>query len=188
MVESFKQSEKKEEAEAPKKKFIHLLDEEEVEVKRLDSEDIEDCVKVMRKCAFDVTEVEVGNIIAYGKSFGATVNRMLVGVGLAWPARLDLESKRITSGNANALYMEDPAVLLAYEGRGVRRILLTEREKEAVQSKLRYSIGYLYEDIPKGDIASYITEAGSALEKLYLSEDYEFFRTEKGILAFKKLS
>lgn len=186
-MESFKQSEKKLEAEAPKKKFIDLLDTEEVEVKRLDSDDIEDCVKVMRKCAFDVTEVEVGNIIAYGKSFGATVNRMLVGIGLAWPAKLDLERKIITSGEPNALYLEDPAVLLAYEGRGIRRILLTEREKEAASSSLRYSIGYLYEDIPKGNIADYITEAGSTLEKLYLSEDYEFFRTDKGILAFKDL-
>lgn len=186
-MESFKQSEKKLEAEAPKKKFVDLLDTEEVEVKRLDSDDIEDCVKVMRKCAFDVTEVEVGNIIAYGKSFGATVNRMLVGIGLAWPAKLDLDRKIITSGEPNALYFEDPAVLLAYEGRGIRRILLTEREKEAVSSGLRYSIGYLYEDIPKGNIADYITEAGSTLEKLYLSEDYEFFRTEKGILAFKDL-
>jgi hypothetical protein len=186
-MESFKQSEKKLETEAPKKKFIELLDTEEVEVKRLDAEDIEDCVKVMRKCAFDVTEVEVGNIIAYGKSFGATVNRMLVGVGLAWPAKLDLERKIITSGDPNALYMEDPAVLLAFEGRGVRRILLGEREKEAGSSELRYVIGYLYEDMPKGNIADYITEAGSTLEKLYLSEDYEFFRTEKGILAFKDL-
>ncbi|MEW6723169.1 MAG: hypothetical protein AB1324_07935 [Candidatus Micrarchaeota archaeon] len=186
--ETFKQSEKKEEAEAPKKKFVHLLDTEEVEVKRLDAEDVEDCVKVMRKCAFDVTEAEVGNIIAYNKSFGATVNRMLVGVGLAWPARLDLETKRILSGEPNALYLEDPAVLLAYEGRGVRRILLKEREKDTAASGMKYCIGYLYEDIPKGNIADYITEAGSALEKLYLSEDYEFFRTEKGILAFKKVS
>ncbi|MFN7991132.1 MAG: hypothetical protein U0R44_03150 [Candidatus Micrarchaeia archaeon] len=191
MVESFKQTEKKQEAEAPKKKFVHLLDEEEVEVKRLDAndpEDIENCVKVMRKCAFDVTEVEVSNIVAYGKSFGATVNRMLVGVGLAWPAKVDLDTKRIMSGEPNALYLEDPAVLLAYEGRGIRRILLSEREKEAVDSGLRYTIGYLYEDIPKGNIADYITEAGSALEKLYLSEGYEFFRTEKGILAFKKVA
>ena len=42
-MESFKQSEKKEEAEAgPKKKFVHLLDTEEIEVKRLDADDIED--------------------------------------------------------------------------------------------------------------------------------------------------
>ncbi|MEW6035680.1 MAG: hypothetical protein AB1529_03645 [Candidatus Micrarchaeota archaeon] len=189
MVESFRQSEKKAEPqEAAKPKFIHLLDEEEVEVKRLTAEDIEDCVKVMRKCAFDVTDVEVNNIVSYGKSFGATVNRMLVGVGLAWPAKLDLESKRITSGEPNALYLEDPAVLLAYEGRGVRRILLKEREKEAASTGLKYTIGYLYEDIPKGSIADYITEAGSALEKLYLSESYEFIRTEKGILSFKKVA
>lgn len=188
MVESFKQGEKKFELEgAPKKKFIHLLDEDEVEVKKLTSEDTEDCVKVMRKCAFDVTDVEVNNIIGYGKSFGATVNRMIVGVGLAWPAHLDFESRRITSGDPNALYLEDPAVLLAYEGRGVRRILLAEREKEALASGLGHCIGYLYEDIPKEEIAHYILEAGSALERLYLSEGYEFYRTEKGILAFKKV-
>ncbi len=188
MVESFKQQEKKSEAEAaPKKKFIHLLDEENVEVTRLDAGHVDDCVKVMRKCAFDVTEAEVGNIISYGKSYGATVNRMIVGVGLAWPAHLDMEDKRITSGEPNSLYLEDPAVLLAYEGRGVRRILLSEREKEAQSSGLKFAIGYLYEDIPKEDIAHYITEAGSALERLYLTEGYEFYRTEKGILAFKKV-
>jgi hypothetical protein len=188
MVESFKQEQKKAETEAPKKKFVHLLDEEQVEMKRLDGEDVEDCVKVMRKCAFDVTESEVGNIIQYGRSFGATVNRMIVGVGLAWPARLDVDEKKITTGEPNALYLEDPAVLLAYEGRGVRRILLKEREKEVVNAGMKYAIAYLYEDLPGGDVAGYITEAGSALEKLYLSEEYGFFRTEKGILAFKKLA
>lgn len=186
-METFKEELKKEK-EGPKVKFLHLLDEEEVEVKKLGKEDIEVCVKVMRRCAFDVTESEVGNILAYGKSFGATVNRMLIGVGLGWPAKLDLEKKVITSGDPNSLYMEDPAVLLAYEGRGIRRILLKEREKETIRSDLKYSIGYLYEDIPKGSIESYIREAGSQLEKLYLSESYEFFRTEKGILAFKKLA
>lgn len=186
---SFKQTGKKEEADLPKKMFVHLLDEDEVEVKKLTMEDIEDCVKVMRKCAFDVTEAEVGNIVEYEKSFAATVNRMVVGVGLSWPAHLDIDGKKITSGEPNALYLEDPAVLLAYDGRGIRRILLKEREREARASGLRYTMGYLYEDIPQGDnIAHYITEAGSALEKVYLMEEYEFFRTEKGILAFKKIS
>jgi hypothetical protein len=187
-MESFKQIEKKEETETQKKRFVHLLDEDEIEVKALDDEDLEDCVKVMRKCAFDVTEVEVGNIITYKKSYGATVNRMIIGVGLAWPAKLDLDNKKITGGEPNAVYLEDPAVLLAYEGRGVRRILLKQREKGALEAGLKYAIGYLYEDIPKGDIASYITEAGSTLEKLYLSENYEFYRTDKGILAFKRLA
>lgn len=186
-MESFKQTEKKKDFEGPKKRFTHLLDEEEVEIKRLTMEDVDECVKVMRKCAFDVTEVEVGNIVKYEKSFGATVNRMIVGVGLSWPAYLDPKQMIITNSQPNALYLEDPAVLLTYEGRGVRRILLKEREKEAVQSQYEYAIGYLYEDIPKENIADYITEAGSQLEKLYLSEEYKFIRTEKGILAFKKL-
>ena len=51
-----------------------------------------------------------------------------------------------------------------------------------------YTIAYLYEDIPKGSVVEYIKEAGSQLEKLYLSEDYEFFRTERGVLAVKRLS
>jgi hypothetical protein len=188
MESTFKVTEeKKQEEDGSKIKFMHLLDEEEVEIKRLGDDDIEACVKVMRKCAFDVTEAEVGNIIEYGKSFGAAVNRMIIGVGLAWPAKLDLEDKVITSGSPNALYMEDPAVLLAYEGRGIRRMLLEEREREVSRSKLKYSIGYLYEDVPKGNIADYIMEAGSQLEKLYLSKDYTFFRTEKGILAFKQV-
>ncbi len=185
-METFKQEEK-EEKETPKMKFFNLLDEDEVEVKKLTDDDIEESVKVMRKCAFDVTEAEVKSIIDYGHSFGATVNRMIVGVGLGWSARLDIEKKTITNGEANAIYLEDPAVLLTYEGRGVRRILLKEREKHASKTGLKYSIGYLYEDIPKGNIADYIIEAGSQLEKLYLSEEYEFFRTEKGILAFKKI-
>jgi hypothetical protein len=188
-METFKQDEKKETADqAPKKRFVHLLDEDEVEVKKLSMEDVEECVKVMRKCAFDVTEAEVGAIVVYGSSFAATVNRMIVGVGLAWPANYDPEGKCIRSGEPNSLYLEDPAVLLAYEGRGIRRILVKEREKEIESKGLKHAIAYLYEDIPKGDIGDYIIEAGSQLEKLYLSEGYDFHRTDKGILAIKRIA
>ncbi len=188
-MESFKTETKKTEAEtAPKKKFIRLLDEDEVEVKRLTTEDVEECTKVMRKCAFDVTDVEVANIIKYGNSFAATVNRMIVGVGLAWPAKLDIENRKILGGEPNSLYLEDPAVLLAYEGRGIRRILVKEREDEAVNMGFRFSIAYLSEDVPREGVETYILEAGNALERMYLSEGYEFFKTERGILAQKKLA
>lgn len=186
-METFKTEKKQEDVDEGKPKFIHILDEEQVEVKKLNGSDIEECVKVMVKCAFDVTPGEVKTIVDYEKSFGATVNRIIIGVGLSWPANLDAETMEITSGEPNALYMEDPAVLLAYEGRGIRRILLKEREKEAMESGYKYVMGYLYEDIPKGNISDYIREAGSQLEKLYLSEDYEFHRTDRGILAFKKI-
>lgn len=184
---AMKQEEKKDEATKPK--FMDLMnDNEEVEVKRLDSEDIEDVVKVMRKCAFDVTEAEVRSIIKYEMSFGCHVNRMLIGVGLSWPANYNADKKAILGGEPNALYLEDPAVLLAYEGRGIRSILLKERETEAIRRKYSHTISYLYEDVPKGSsIVDMIKEAGSQLEKLYLTEGYEFFRTSKGVLSVKKI-
>ncbi len=187
-VDTKKEKKKEEPKEEKKKEFIHLLDEDQVEVKKLDREDLEDVVKIMRKCAFDVTEVEVGKIIDYGMSFGCYVNRMLIGVGLGWPTSYDPEKRVIVAGEYNALYIEDPAVLLMYEGRGIRSILLKQRELAAQTANYDYTIAYLSEDIPKGSVVDYIKEAGSQLEKLYLSEEYEFFRTERGVLAVKRMT
>ncbi len=188
MSESFalKQEEKK--PEAQKKKFLYLLDEDQVEVKRLTREDLEECVKVMQKCAFDVTPAEVGGIIDYKTSFGCCVNRMLIGVGLSWPAVYDPERRTVRGGEqTNAIYLEDPAVLLSFEGRDIRRILLRQREEDARSMGKSYAVAYLYEDLPSGSIVDSIKGAGSQLGKLYLAEEYEFFKTDKGILAAKRL-
>jgi hypothetical protein len=135
-----------------------------------------------------VTDVEVRNIVTYGMSFGCYVNRMLIGVGLSWPAVYDPEAKLVRGGErTNAIYLEDPAILLGYEGRGVRRILLSQRESDAKAAGKAFGVAYLYEDMPRGSIVDFIKEGGSQLEKLYLSEGYEFFRTDRGALAVKKL-
>lgn len=188
MTETFAVKQEEQKKEEPKKKFLILLDEDQVEVQRLTAEDTEEVTKVMRKCAFDVTESEVKTIIQYGISFGCYVNRMLIGAGLSWPAFYDAESRSVKGGEqTNAVYMEDPAVLLSFEGRGIRRILLQQREKDAMAGGKAFAIAYLYEDLPRGSIVDFIKEGGSQLEKLYLSENYEFFRTDKGVLAVKKL-
>ncbi len=188
MFEKFKVDEKKDQkTEKEKKKFLYFLDQDELEIKRLNAEDIEEVVKVMRKCAFDVTEKEVAYILNYNMSFGAYVNRMLIGVGLGWPAHFSLKQKKIVGGEPNAMYLEDAAVLLIYEGRGIRRILLKERETEGKNKNFDYTVAYLSEDLPKMGVEEYIKETGSQLEKLYLSEGYEFVRTDRGILAIKKL-
>jgi len=188
MNEKFALKEEEKKKEEKKRTFLYLLDEDQLEVKRLSSEDVEEAVKVMRKCAFDVTASEVNTIVAYKMSFGCYVNRMLIGVGLSWPAVFDLEKRTIRGGEkTNAIYLEDPAILLAYEGRGVRRILLKQRESDAISAGMNYSVAYLYEDLASGSIVDSIKEVGSQLGKLYLSEEYEFFRTEKGIMAVKKL-
>ncbi|MFH2106178.1 MAG: hypothetical protein ABII22_02880 [Candidatus Micrarchaeota archaeon] len=188
MTEKMITQEKKEEKlEQKKKRVLQLWDEDQIEVKRLDLEDVEDTVVLLKKCTFEVTEKEVAGIISFNVSFGSYVNRMLIGIGLAWPTHLDIDSKTMTSGDPNALYFEDPAVILAYEGRGVRRILLKAREEEAKQRSFKYAISYVSEDIPKGSIGSYIKEGGSQLEKLYMSEGYNFVKTDNGLLALKSL-
>ena len=40
---------------------------------------------------------------------------------------------------------------------------------------------------PLKRIVDFIKESGSQLEKLYLSEEYEFFKTDRGVLAVKRL-
>jgi len=185
--EEVKKEEKPEAEEKKKAKFVHLLDEDQVEIKCLDGEDIEDAVKIMQRCSFEVTADEVNKVISYGTSFGCYVNRMLIGVGLGWPTAYNHEQKLIVAGKPNSLYLEEPAVLLMYEGRGIRRILLKARERSALSSNYKYTIAYLSEDIPHGNVVDYIKEGGTQLEKLYLSEDYEFFRTSKGVLAVKRM-
>lgn len=177
----------KEKEKKKKKGFVGLLDEDNVEIKKLEAEDVEDVLKLMEKCSFDVTEKEVASVIKHGMSFGCYVNRMLIGIGLGWPTAYDPESRAITAKDYNAVYLEEPAVLLMYEGRGIRRILLKEREKDALARKFSYAIAYLSEELPQGSVVEYIKESGNQLEKLYLSENYEFFRTDRGILTVKRL-
>ena len=187
MYEKFKTDEKQAKKEPEKKQFTQLFDEEQTEIKRLNGEDVDEVVKVMRKCAFDVTDKEVLYIVNYGFSFGCYVNRMLIGVGLSWPTNYDANERILKAGDANALYIEDPAVLLAYEGRGIRRILLQARESDAKTKALKYSLAYVSEDLPSGDIDNYIKESASQLEKLYLSEGYQFYKSSRGLLAMKTL-
>ncbi len=189
MGEAFKvvQKEEKKPVHEIKKEIFTLLDEDEVEIKRLSMDDIEECVKVMRKCTFDVTASDLSVVIKYGVSFGAYVNRMMVGAGLAWLACFDFESKQIVQGTPNALYLEDPAVLIAYEGRGVRKSLILEREKEAKSQNLTYLFAYLTDPPKKENIEGYIKEASSSLESMYYSLGFQFLGTPKGLIAFKKL-
>jgi hypothetical protein len=185
---AFKVEETQKKTEQKKVKFAYFLDEDQTEIKKLDNDDVPDAVKIMQKCSFEVTESEVKSVVVYGMSYGCYVNRMLIGIGLSWPAHFDERDRKLVGGEPNAIYLEDPAVLLAYEGRGIRRMLLHTREDEGRRNNFRHAIAYLSEDVPKDtEIGDYIKEGGSALEKLYLSENYKFMRTERGIMAMKTL-
>jgi len=174
-----KEVEKEEQKTAKKKeiKFAKLFDEDQVEIKLLNSEDVNDVLSVMKKCAFEVTKEEVFKVISYGTSFGCYDNRMLVAVGLSWT----------TADKPNALYLEEPAVLLLYEGYGLRKVLVKAREELARQRGFGYVIAYLDAETPRTSIEDYIKESGSQLEKVYLDFGFSFAPTKYGVLAFKKI-
>lgn len=185
-VESKK--EKKKEEEKKKIPILRTLENENVEIKKLDFDDLEDAVKLLSANGFEVTDKEVEHILKNGLSFGAYVGRLIVGVGLGWLACLDTKKVILVDGDPNSIYLEDVVISLAYEGAGIRSMLLKAREQEARTRKLEYSIAYISEDLPSGDLEDYIKERGKKLSQLYLLEKYEFYDTKNGILAVKTMS
>ncbi len=179
---------KKEEPGAMKLKKLDLLsDIENVEIKKLDSGDVDEVYMVMRKTLWESSREQVTEVIKEGMSYGAYVERMLVGAGLAWPAHYDEKKEKIAKGEPNAIYMEDVALLLAYEGRGIRKILVEEREKAGKSAGFRYAVAFISPDWPKGSLEDMIKERGNRIERAYLAEGYKFLRTKDGILAVKAL-
>lgn len=180
--------EEKKETEAPKIKKMELLsDMEHVEIKKLAPADLDNVYALMRKTLWESTKEQIADVIKEGMSYGAYVERMLVGAGLGWPAYYDEKNKEIGKGGPNAIFMEDIALLLSYEGRGIMKMLVEEREKEAKEKGISYAVGFISPDWPKGNLGDMIKERGNRIEKIYLDAGYEFFRTKDGILAVKRL-
>lgn len=183
------QKEGREPVAAKEKKLDLLSNFEHVEIKKLGPEDADEVHKLMRKTLWESTHGQMLEVINSGTSYGAYVGRMLVGVGLSWPAHYDVKKRKIGKGEPNALYLEDVALLLQYEGKGIRRMLVEERERQAKSMGLTYALGYIS---PNWDeegraLAGKIAEIGNTMEKEYLSLGYEFIRAKDGILALKKL-
>lgn len=178
----------KNEPEAIKLKKLDLLDNvENAEIKMLANEDVDEVYNIMRRTLWEVSKQQIVEIIKFGTSYGAYVERMLVGLGLAWPAHYDAKKKKMTAGKANALYIEDIALLLTYEGRGIRKMLVQEREKTAKALGFLYIIAFISSDWPAGSLEDMIKERGNRAEKAYLTDGYKFFRAKEGILAVKEL-
>ncbi|MCP4648022.1 MAG: hypothetical protein GY852_09875, partial [bacterium] len=123
-----------------KKKFHSPTDVENVEVKKLDVDDVEEASTVMRKCLFTVTDDEVGGILEKEMSYGGFVDRILVAVALSWGVRFNPESWEFEEGEDNAVFLEDDAILLAYEGRGIRELLIEKREEEGEAMGFKYAV------------------------------------------------
>ncbi len=180
--------EKRKEPDAMKLRKLALLDDvERAEIKKLTSEDVDQVHIIMRKTLWESTREQVADVIKNGMSFGAYVQRMLVGAGLAWPAHYGEKQAALTQGEPNALYMEDVALLLAYEGKGIREMLIMEREKLAKERNFQYVVAYISPEWPAGELPLMIKERGNRIEKSYLANGYGFVRSKDGVIAVKRL-
>ena len=168
------------------KKMDLLSDFENMEIKKLDGGDAKEVHKIMLKTLWEATEQQAAEVIKSGFSYGAYVERMLVGAGLAWPTNFDGEKAVMSNAVPNALYLEDAALLLAYEGRGIRKMLIAEREKAARAAGFQYAIALISSDW-EGSIPEMIRERGNKTEKEYLGLGYSFVQGKDGTFAVKRL-
>ena len=185
LKEDKKEEEKKKIEEKPpalKRKEIvgYAIDSEKVEIKRLEMEDLEDVILILRKAQFQIGEKEkktIEDILKEGISYGAYVDRMLVAVALAWKVGFDGES--LIEGS-NAVYIEEIALLTAYEGKGIREKLIEAIEKESEE----YIVGYAGESVE--DIDRYL-ESPNRLAKAYAKLGYKFRNMGEMLVAVKRV-
>jgi hypothetical protein len=167
------------------------IDSEQVEFKILDSEDIDDILSVLRRTAFEIGEKEkreVQEIIDYGLSYGAYVDRLLVGLTLIWPLCFNEQTKAIFKcSEKNALYMEDITILIAYEGKGIREKLLELSEQLGSSKGYKYLVSVCGENPKEDDIKMVIEQRGTKIERALLNAGYKFFKGEYGLTAYKRL-
>lgn len=179
--------EEKEEKKEPKLRMRSPIDIEEAEIKRLKAEDAEQVTDIMRKCLFAVTEDEVREVLKRNMSYGAYVGRMLVAVGLAWGTGYNPSNLELESGYTNAIFLEDDAVLLPYEGKGLRELLVDHREMEGRARDFQYAVTITTPLNPDGDVDEVIAQRGTKTEKVLMKAGYKFYKTRAGVIAVKPL-
>lgn len=167
------------------------IDSEETEFKLLDVEDVDDIVSVLRKVAFEIGDKEKKQILEILEdkcSYGAYVDRLLVGLSLAWKICFNESTKNIYKcPDKNAIIIEDIAILVAYEGRGIREKLIELTEQLSKHKKLSYVVSICGENPKEENIIEVIKNRGTKLEKALLQSNYSFFKGKYGLTAFKKI-
>lgn len=179
--------ENKEEKAGSKMRVRSPIDIEEAEIKRLTPEDSEEVTNIMRKCLFAVTEDEVREVLKRNMSYGAYVGRMLVAVGLAWGTAYNPSNLQLETGYTNAIFLEDDAVLLPYEGKGLRELLVDHREMEGRAHEFQFAVTLTTPLNPDGNLDEIVAQRGTKTEKVLMKAGYRFYKTQAGVIAVKQI-
>jgi len=179
--------EKEEKKESQKMRVRSPIDIEEAEIKRLKAEDAEEVTNIMRKCLFAVTVEEVREVLKRDMSYGAYVGRMLVAVGLGWGAAYNPSNLELETGYTNAIFLEDDAVLLPYEGKGLRELLIDHREIEGRAREFQFAVTITSPLNPDSNLEEVVAQRGTKTEKALMKANYRFYKTRVGVIAVKPL-
>ncbi len=183
------------EKEAKKeKRLIKLLPKElskhDVEIKLLEEEDIDDVLHFLSHQHIDATKEEVLDVIKDKASYGAYVNRQLIGLVLSWPVCFERETKDLHNCEegevANALYIQTIDVNDMYKDSGAYRALLEAEAEKASELKLKFLM-VLFEGKIKGPIEAYINGEATYKERFFYNEGFMFFNHVYGILAIRRV-
>ncbi|MFA5411865.1 MAG: hypothetical protein WC350_00765 [Candidatus Micrarchaeia archaeon] len=179
--------ENKEDKAASKMRVRSPIDIEEAEIKRLKPEDSEEVTNIMQKCLFAVTEDEVREVLKRNMSYGAYVGRMLVAVGLAWGTAYNPTNLQLETGYTNAIFLEDDAVLLPYEGKGLRELLVDHREMEGRAREFQFAVTLTTPLNPDGNLDEIVAQRGTKTERVLMKAGYRFYKTQAGVIAVKQI-
>jgi hypothetical protein len=111
-----------------------------------------------------------------------------VSVGLSWEVRFNTETLEFEEGEGNAIFLEDDAVLLAYEGRGLRELLIEKREEEGKERGKEYAVAITSSINPNdSNLGDAMRQRGNKTEKALIRRGYAFSKTQNGVVAYKKI-
>ncbi len=159
---------------------------EKVEVKRLSEEDYEDVIALLRRRQYELTrEVkgEIKRVLGLGYSYGAYVERALVGLVLAFPVGFDPVEKAIGQGD-NAVYMEEVVIALGFESKGIEERLIEEIERD---HKGKYIISLVSDNPPEEDLIAWVERHGTEFAKELVRRGYSLVKHGLGLLAVKRV-
>lgn len=184
--EIFQEKEKLKEKEFKKIKIEPKFEDlEEVEIGKLTEEDFDEVFRLLTRVGWEVDKKDLLKILKYRMSFGAFVERMLIAVALAWPVHFDENSLVLKEGNENSLYLEEVAILLKYEGSGIRKRLILARENEA-KKNFAFTLSIL-EKISTQSSTLSIREERFCSAEIFKELNYTLIPLNDKIIAFKRL-
>ena len=193
MAKVFKEKEEEKAEQKVKKRFKGdiEIDSEEIQLKKLEVSDLQNVIAIMRRAMFEISKSEIKEIeeiISYGMSYAAYVEGIMVSVGLAWPVHFSPEYKTFLNEEPNAIFLHSIALLVAYEGKGIREKLIDIREKEGIKNGYVYAVSLVGENPKDEDIVKMIEDRGTKEERAFLKMGYAFIKSENGLIAYKTLT